>query len=351
MCISDGRNTDMYPSKAPFITAEIERRIRHGFYHGKLPSNDTLRNDFLVARQTLTEALRPLFSMGILSCGSARGGILIHPENLMNGVIAVVSGAGSCGDEANLSLAIRQDGFSVLKIRKNGENPFLYGIPEGLRGVLFINSSLDKPTALFLKERKIPFISCNIIPFLPGIPYIDYDNPALYRQLIGTLSEKGYRKISFFKASKLEGYNELAGKEIRRLKREFGFPVAPNDRFTAEPEDSVASSLRKYISLCEKTNAFPEILVSDFNLAGSCSQIFRDAFPDRMFFLYHRWRSSMPPVTKNVFSFYSIEMSWRLWLRGYRLLREIIFGRDPRTIHQLVERKIAFDREIPENSL
>ena len=187
----------MFPSKAPFITAEIEHRIRLGFYHEKLPPNMALQNEFLVARQTLTEALRPLFSMGILSCESARSGIRIHPENLMKGVIAVVSGSGYSKDEDNLSGSIHQDGFSVLKIRKSGENPFRDSIPERLCGVLFINSSLDRTTALFLKERKIPFISCNIIPFLPGIPYIDYDNPALYRLQLETFVKKGFRRISF----------------------------------------------------------------------------------------------------------------------------------------------------------
>ena len=163
----------MFPSKAPFITAEIERRIRLGFYQGKLPSNDMLRNEFLVARQTLTEALRPLFVRKLLSCESARGGILIHPENLMTGVIAVVSGAGYSKDEDNLAKAIHQDGLSVLKIRKNKENPFSNFIPERLCGVLFLNSSLDRSTADFLQAKKIPFLSCNIIPFLSGVPYID----------------------------------------------------------------------------------------------------------------------------------------------------------------------------------
>ena len=340
----------MYPSKAPFITAEIERRIRHGFYHGKLPSNDTLRNDFLVARQTLTEALRPLFVQKLLSSKSPRGGILIHPENLMKGVIAVVSGSGYNKDEDNLAGAIHQDGFSVLKIRKSRENPFRDSIPERLCGVLFLNSSLDRSTADFLQAKKIPFLSCNIIPFLSGVPYIDYDNPALYELLIGTLSEKGYRKISFFKTSRLEGYNELSGKAIRQLKRKFGFAVTPCDRFTAEPEDSVQSSLRKYIALCRKKNDFPEVLIPDFNLAGPYSQICRGTFPDRMIFLYHRARSGSPSILENVYSYYSLEMSWRLWLRGYQLLREIIFGRNPKTVHRLVERKIAFDREIPEKT-
>ena len=340
----------MFPSKAPFITAEIEHRIRLGFYHEKLPPNMALQNEFLVARQTLTEALRPLFVRKLLSSESTRGGILIHPENLMKGVIAVVSGSGYSKDEDNLAGAIHQDGFSVLKIRKSEENPFRDSIPERLCGVLFLNSSLDRSTADFLQAKKIPFLSCNIIPFLSGVPYIDYDNPVLYELLIGILSEKGYRKISFFKTSRLEGYNELSGKAIRQLKRKFGFAVTPCDHFTAEPEDSVPSSLRKYIALCRKENDFPEVLIPDFNLAGSYSQICRGAFPDRMIFLYHRARSVTPSNLKNVYSFYSLEMSWRLWLRGYQLLREIIFGRNPKTIHQLVERRIAFDREIPEKN-
>lgn len=337
----------VYPSKAPYITAEIERRIRLGFYRGKLPPNDSLRSEFLVARQTLTEALRPLFLQNLLSCESARSGIRIHPENLMKGVIAVVSGSAYSKEVDNLFGAIHQDGFSVLRIRKGGEKPFRYSIPENLRGVLFITSSLDLETADFLRRRKIPFLSCNIIPFLSGIPYIDYDNSALYELLIGMLSGKGYRKISFFKASPLEGYNKLAGKGIRRLKRKYGLAVSPCDRFTAGKEDSPADSFRKYAALCEKENDFPEFLIFDFNPSGPFAQVRRKVFPDSTVFLYHRARSSVPSGAENTYSFYSLEMNWRLWLRGYQLLREILFGRDPRTVHQLLERRIAFDREIP----
>ena len=285
----------MFPSKAPFITAEIEHRIRLGFYHEKLPPNVALQNEFLVARQTLTEALRPLFAMGIISSESARGGIRIHPENLTHGVIAVVSGSGYSKDEDNLSLVMRLDGFSVLKIRKGKEeNPFCCGLPSRLRGAIFISSALDKPTAVFLREKGIPFISCNIVSFLPGIPYIEYDNPALYRLLMERLIRKGYRRISFFKASHLEGYNEQAGKHIRKLKKEFGLPIEIQDRFNSRPEDSLTFSLDRYISCFRGRNLPPEVLITDLNVAPQFRQICSSGnigFPESMIFLYHRLRS------------------------------------------------------------
>ncbi|MBQ9502557.1 MAG: hypothetical protein IJU70_10415 [Lentisphaeria bacterium] len=340
----------MFPSKAPFITAEIERRIRLGFYQEKLPANDRLRNEFLVARQTLTDALKPLFARGLLSCASPRDGVRIHPGNLTRGVIAVVSGYNYSPDEKNLILDIHQDGFSALKIRKTGNDPGPLLLPETPDGVMFINSSLDRETAQFLRERKIPFISCNLIPFLPGIPYIDFDNPALYDQLLTMLGKKGYKRIAFFHNSRLEGYNALAARQIRRLKKLHGLPVEPYDRIVIPPGTPAAEALKKYVALCRARDSFPEVLISDFDVSRQFRQICAETGagdPVRRL-LYRRSRSAPPPESENVCTYYSLEMPWRLWVQGYRLLREIIFGRDPKSVHQLVLRRIAFDREIPE---
>ena len=338
----------MFPSKAPFITAEIERRIRLGFYQEKLPANNKLRNEFLVARQTLTDALKPLFARGLLSCASPRDGVRIHPENLTRGIIAVVSVYNYTSDEKNLLLDIRQDVFTALKIRKTGSAPCPHWLPENSDGVMFINSSLDRETARFLKEKGIPFISCNLTPFLPGIPYIDYDNPALYDLLLTTLERKGYRRIAFFTNSRLEGYNARAAREIRRLKRRHALPVESYDRIVLPPGDSMQTALKKYIAACRAKDSFPEILISDPDVSRQFRQLCAAAGagdPVRTF-LYHRARSSSPQESENLYSFYSLEMGWRLWVQGYRLLREIIFGRDPKSVHVLVPRRIAFDREI-----
>ncbi len=343
----------MFPSKAPFITAEIERRIRLGFYQGKLPANDKLRNEFLVARQTLTDALKPLFARGLLSCASPRDGVRIRPENLTRGVIAVVSGYNYTSDEKNLLLDIHQDGFTALKIRKTGSDPCSHWLPENSDGVMFINSSLDRETAQFLRERKIPFISCHLIPFLPGLPYIDYDNPALYDLLLTTLERKGYQRIGFFHNSRLEGYNARAAGEIRRLKRRHSLPVGHYDRIVIPPGTPAAEALKKYIAACRTKESFPEVLISDFDISRQFRQICAEtgaACPVRLL-LYHRSRSAAPPESDDLCSFYSLEMGWRLWVQGYRLLREIIFGRDPKSVHTLVPRRIAFDRDIPEKAL
>jgi len=342
----------MFPSKAPFITAEIERRIRLGFYQEKLPANDKLRNEFLVARQTLTDALKPLFARGLLSCASPRDGVRIHPENLTRGIIAVVSGYNYTSDEKNLLLDIRQDGFTALKIRKTGSAPCPHWLPENSDGVMFINSSLDRETAQFLKEKGIPFISCNLIPFLPGIPYIDFDNPALYDLLLTMLERKGYKKIAFFTNSRLEGYNAQAARQIRKLKKLHGLPVEHYDRIVIPPGDSATEALKKYIAACRARESLPEVLISDFDISRQLSQICAEtgaACPGRLL-LYRRSRSDSPPESENVCTYYSLEMTWRLWVQGYRLLREIIFGRDPKSVHQQLLRRVAFDREIPENT-
>lgn len=271
----------------------------------------------------------------------------------MSGVIAIVSGMSYCKDEENLSLAIQQDGYSVLKIRNVKENPFYHRIPDSLRGVLFINSSLDKSMVHFLQKKKIPFISANIIPFLPEIPYIDYNNLVLYRILLETLAGKGYRHISFFNTSHLEGYNELAGRQIRKLKKEYGLPVEAYDYFNAGSEDSLSLSLEKYLSLCRRKDTFPEVLISNSNIFSLFREICISKnirFSESMFFLYHRPRSVSPVQQENLFSFHSLEMNWRLWLQAYFLLRELLFGRDPGTVCELIERRIAFDQEIPKRS-
>ena len=189
----------MYPAKSPGITVEIERRIRRGLYTERLPDNGSLQSEFKVARQTMTEALRPLVARGVLRCRSSRTGLEIDTSALVTGRILIVSGVLSA-DTERLQREIHLDGFLPVFCAGPTFQSFRQTLAELQPvGVLFMNSALTVEMANLLEKKGIPFVSCNQLPILsPAVNSIDYDLECDMRWLLEPLMNAGYRRITFF---------------------------------------------------------------------------------------------------------------------------------------------------------
>lgn len=340
----------MYPPKVQTITCRIEQRIRRGFYRDLLPVNDILQNEFHAARQTITRALRPLFASGLLECKSPRCGIRIRREKLNYGTIAIVSGEDMIREEKNLVKEITRDYFGVKVFLPSDSEKFRIEDAGQYCGILFLNSALSRETAERLQQMRLPFAACNRISFPPGVSYIDHDQEKHVRILLNDLLKLGYRRIGFFYSSPLQGYNELAMKIIRKVKRECGLPVEVYDRFAAARNKPADEELKKFLQICAKGKNLPEILIAKRNFAPIILQWQKQSginLPENFRFLFHRGRNERISTFPWVFTFYFSSPNWRLWLCGYELLRERMLFPDSRPVTRLQTNHLVLDRPIP----
>ena len=123
-------------------------------------------------------------------------------------------------EEKNLVKEITRDYFGVKVFLPSDSEKFRIEDAGQYCGILFLNSALSRETAERLQQMRLPFAACNRISFPPGVSYIDHDQEKHVRILLNDLLKLGYRRIGFFYSSPLQGYNELAMKIIRKVKRE-----------------------------------------------------------------------------------------------------------------------------------
>ena len=334
----------MHPAKAITVAVEIESRIRRGFYTTRLPTTDVLQNEFQAARQTITRALQILSKQGIITTSAPRNGVRISRENLSSGTIAVVVGGNVHKEDLCLIKEIMLDGFEAKMYYSSDKEKFLLERASRFRGILFINSSLTKETASGLLARRIPFVSCNRITFSNDISFIDYDQEQLIRFMIGHLVKQNCQRIAFFYSSGLEGYNEESMRLVRKVKREFGLPILAYDHFTVSKDFSISENFINFMKLSLKKEDLPEILIAKQNFMKeleSFSEKYHITYPDSFRFIFHRLKSERIPKQPWVNTFVFSYPTWRLWIQGYKLLRENILVPESYPRHKYVPQKIV----------
>lgn len=172
----------MSAAKFASITVDIERRVRQGSYSGRLPTTLALAEEFGVARQTITNALRPLVERGLLAPAGKRGMLIAASVPRQNSLIGIVTGLTS--DE----IAFYHPEAATLElIEREGFEAMVLGLPQGYRwrdparffrfadqfaGILFAQSSLTAEISFYLDAKKVPFLSCNRLPVYPQLNYV-----------------------------------------------------------------------------------------------------------------------------------------------------------------------------------
>ena len=339
----------MFTSKAPSITAEIERRIRRGYYTGHLPDNARLQREFKVARQTMTEALRPLVARGILHCRTPRNGLEIHPENVLRGNILIISPSNNI---EQLDREMLQDGFTPKLCRPCTLAQFREHLKKPLSGVLFFASTMNVDMAHLLIERGIPFVSCNKLPIISSeVNTIDYDLDADLNWFLSCLMQNGYRRVGIFPYGRMEGYNEYLLKAFRRIKRNLGLPLEAYDRITFPWDMPLRERLKRLLDSMHKGNCFPQAIFSLYDLRQdmvALAQSLGYPLPKNMLVACLVSRNNQSISTPSNFLIAnSIYSQWRLWTDGYSLLRELMLGLHARPQQRTVTRLYKFLGEIP----
>ena len=342
----------MYQAKIPAVTAEIERRIRRGIYDTKLPPAVALQQEFSVAKQTITDAVKQLALRGIVKTESRRGGVRICRENLCGGTILIISRNDCQSTLKKLSGEINADGLTPRFATLAKSRLFRSEVPDDLRGVLFVNSALTVEWAEFLIQRKIPLVSCNQLFSSPKVDMFDFDLEYDINFLVQTLISRGYRRIALFYSGFLEGFNDYFWRIFRKIKRRYALPCESYDDIPVQWDETPHNKLIYTLSQMQKKKLYPEAMLSFFDI--------RDFLPDAIeqsgiqlpgnfqFVILRAHSQPFSGTVPGISTFYMNSPMYPLWSAGYSRLRELMFSPQPPTpCLQLLRRELCFDREIP----
>ena len=261
----------MSTARYPAITAEILRRIRSGVYVDRIPPTRALAKEFKVAKQTITNALRPLLASGVIqakvpeglvpgvpvkAAGRPRIGVVCHAreENMIRSML--LKEIRRLFDEAGYELVLMcfPDGLPALNPEREFKSEFA--------GMIFRDSLMSLELSEYFARRNVPVVSCNLIPMIPALNYVEIDVFAVFRELADYLIKCNYRKVSWFFASQLESYGTFARRSWRRIQQEKALMRFPGDMKVAALRPSKAGhAFMEYLLKLHRSRNKPEVVI------------------------------------------------------------------------------------------
>ena len=335
----------MYQAKTPYITQEIERRIRHNIYADRIPPTRTLAAEFAVARQTITDALKVHVKSQLLK-NCRRNGLTIDRSKLKQGTIAIVSRfEKSCVTEEfeQLQSLINRDGWQVKWIIAHPPRELEKELTSDTLGILFTSSSLTVEIVEYLQEKQIPFVSNNQLPGYRNINWVDFDVAHSIRELLTPAVSRGYKHIGVIFFGHIENFNELLRKELLKVKRELKLPHEPYDDAVIYWQGSLDNILQQTVKFFQQKNSCPEVLISSAQLtAEQCRMLLELPQPPELLLTMVDAPDDELPC--GVESFYNSIPSIETAIQGYELLRRAIFTPDMYPVQIPLKSKYIFKK-------
>ncbi|OQA88602.1 MAG: Bacterial regulatory proteins, gntR family [Lentisphaerae bacterium ADurb.Bin242] len=250
------------------ITVDLDRRVRKGEFHGKLPSTRDLAREYGVSKQTVTTALKPHLRTELLT-SERRGGMVIHPEKLRTGTIAVVGWYSEkklmeympCD---HLFDRIVADGFSYvfLAFRDTRIPASQLHLFSSFDAVFFACSSFcQQRIAEQLERDGIPFVSCGFCPTYLNLNYVEFDSLRTLRELTEKLVDAGYRRIGLCFPSNRNGYNDMIRRKWKQIKKELSLPEVDGDFFPYRWFVTQEENMIEYTRRMAKRFSWPEVVI------------------------------------------------------------------------------------------
>ena len=212
----------MQISKHTEITKQIEQSIRDSEYNDMLPTVRLLSNRFQVSTRTMTKALKPLVTKGLIIPDGTRGCFINRQRYIRprTGIIGIFyhSNIDRLDFEkapllATLKHAIEKDGYKPLFMNihdnMNDFGDINFWKSNWVDGYIFIYSSINKELACSLKQHGVPFVVADRLPPEYGANWVDFDSVETIRRIVDSLYASGRRKIAIdFKFVTMPSYAE-----------------------------------------------------------------------------------------------------------------------------------------------
>jgi DNA-binding LacI/PurR family transcriptional regulator len=218
------------------ISKQLEADIRNEIFKTKLPSVRQLSAQFDVSTRTINKAIKTLTSMGLVVPAGTRGVFINQQTHIRpkTGNVMVF-----CNRETSeLEHDILLDELKRV-IQEDGACPLFMNTPQmeifkdetfwksgWVDGYIFIYSSFDRQFAHQLKRNHIPFVVANMVPDEFGVNWIDFDNDATHRKIMGSLVEKGFQRIGYCALmNDPESHQQSIAKLFNPMKRKYSLDL------------------------------------------------------------------------------------------------------------------------------
>lgn len=280
----------MSASRFPAIAAELARRLRRGAYADRFPSTRALAEEFGTARQTVTNALRPLLAGGLLKARPPLGffpgpaatadrhcliGLVCRIENTDINSSPVFMAAEKFLAEQGCRLEVRGFPHGLPALHPEREFSKEYA------GLIFMHSLLTLELAEYFMERGVPIVSCNKMPLMPHLNFVDVDVFAVWRDCAEYLTERGYRKVSWFFTSQLESYGAFARRSWRKIQQECGLEHFPGDlKIVGSPVVKSGKDLAEHLLTLHRSKIKPEVVICASGSPGETLRELEAQHPD-----------------------------------------------------------------------
>jgi DNA-binding LacI/PurR family transcriptional regulator len=204
-----------YLELVKLIQADIEIKK----WRTKLPGVYALAKHYTVAPATVSKAVKILSQKGQITIQGTKGAYISsvvknRPRFQVIGEVGLVHHKGDDNELKKMESEAAHQKMTVLTIGTSIElantSPAFYAhLP--VDGLLFTNSTLQKPIAVALREAGIPFVSVNRVFDIEGVDWVDYNSPKALKDALAMLSAKGHKRIAIvgFKQDYSGLFNEL----------------------------------------------------------------------------------------------------------------------------------------------
>jgi len=204
-----------YLEVANLVQADIETKK----WQKKLPGIYALAKHYSVAPATVSKAVKVLSQRGQITVQGTKGAYIStnfknRPRYQVIGEVGLVHRQGDNKELQKMEGEAARHKMTVLTIGTsielaNASPEFYAHLP--VDGLIFTNSTLQKPIAIGLREVGIPFVSVNRVFDIEGVDWVDYDSPSALKGALAMLSAQGHKRIAVvgFKQDFSGLFNEL----------------------------------------------------------------------------------------------------------------------------------------------
>jgi len=224
----------MQISKHTEITKQIEKSILDSEYGEMLPTVRLLSDRFQVSTRTMSKALKPLVTKGLIIPDGTRGCLINRQRHIRphTGIIGIFYHSDNDRlDFENATLltplknAIEKDGYKPLFMNiQHNVNDFgdiNFWKSNWVDGYIFIYSAINKKLACSLKKHDVPFVVANSLPLECGVNWVEFDSAGAIRKIVANLYAKGYRRIGIdFKYIKMPSHRDHIRKSWQEITSE-----------------------------------------------------------------------------------------------------------------------------------
>lgn len=195
----------MLETKYIELSEKIAEGIKKGLWQERLPGVIKLSKELNADPATISKAFKVLADKGLVTINGKKGTFITKPGSRVRHNVIGIIGIDTTSEQLTGELRAMEEnaaskGFSIIGIAHN--NQLFVNAPDLLMkfpvdGYVFMYSTLTFELAAFLRNKGIPFVSCNDPAGIPGVNWVDFDSEISFKKALRHLISIGHKNIAY----------------------------------------------------------------------------------------------------------------------------------------------------------